>query len=264
MEGSALLLPRLQRWMPGLHLLKTYESSNFRGDLVAGVSVAAVAIPIGIALAAILMVSAIGLFDIKSVVSFYKTSKPEFRHSVVATLGVMTVGILPGILVAVGLALMKLLMLASRPHAAELGMVPGEPDFHNLETTPNARPIPGLIIYRFDASIVFFNAEYFQSRVRAVIAAAKEKPKWFLYDSEAAAVLDITGGEVLKSLQAELEAKGIVFGIARSKGWFKTMLHRTGVVECVGQDYIFPTVTAGVAAYQRQLEGRNDLEVEAK
>jgi hypothetical protein len=81
MEGSALLLPRLQRWMPGLHLLKTYESSNFRGDLVAGVSVAAVAIPIGIALAAILMVSAIGLFDIKSVVSFYKTSKPEFRFS---------------------------------------------------------------------------------------------------------------------------------------------------------------------------------------
>jgi high affinity sulfate transporter 1 len=206
------------------------------------------------ALAAILITSAIGLFDIASVRRYYKTSKPEFRHSIVAMIGVMTVGILPGILVAVGLALLKLLMLASKPHDAILGLLPGRDDFHNVNET-NVQTIPGLVIYRFDSSIVFFNADYFQSRVRTVIAQSREEPQWFILDAESIPLIDVTGAEALESLRVELRAKGIALNIARAKGWFRAMLERTGLAERLGGEHIFLTVNAAVAAYRAQRDG---------
>ena len=82
-----------------------------------------------------------------------------------AMLGVMTVGVLGGVLIAVGLAMLKLLMLASKPHDAVLGVVPGRDGFENLATEPAARSIPGVVVFRFDGSLLFFNADYFASRV---------------------------------------------------------------------------------------------------
>lgn len=116
------------------------------------------------ALAAILISSSIGLFDLHSLRRYYRVSKPEFRHSVVAMLGVMTIGVLGGVLVAVGLAMLKLLMLASKPHDAVLGVKAETDDFVNLASEPLAKPIPGVVVYRFDSSLLFFNADYFGSR----------------------------------------------------------------------------------------------------
>ena len=124
------------------------------------------------ALAAVIMVSAFGLFDFAELRNLYEISRRELLLSVGTTLGVLILGVLPGVLWAVALSLLWLLARASRPHDAVLGRVPGMKGFHELEDYPEATTVPGLVIYRFDSDLVFFNADYFKERVRAVIAAS--------------------------------------------------------------------------------------------
>jgi high affinity sulfate transporter 1 len=201
------------------------------------------------ALAAILVSSTLGLFDVSSLRRYYRISRTEFWLSVVAMLGVMTVGVLPGVLIAVGLALLRLLRLASRPHDVVLGLVQEKDDVYSAVEEEGGRTIPGLIIYRFDSSLLFFNADYFKDRVRAIIRNANTKPKCFLFDVESVPVLDISGADALEELRTELARMGIVLAIARAKGLFRVMLDRSGVSEKIGRQYIFPTVHAGAQAF---------------
>lgn len=211
------------------------------------------------ALAAILITSALGLFDIAALRRYYRISKPEFRHSVVAMLGVMTVGVLPGVLVAVGIAFMKLLMMASRPHDAVLGVAPGKRGFYNLAEEPSSRSVPGVIIYRFDASLLFFNADRFKDRVHTVIQESPQKPEWFVFDAESVPIMDTTAADALCSLHTELANQGIVLVIARSKGFFRMMLERAGLAEQIGAAHLFPTIEAAVEAHERRgVEPRPD------
>src|SRR4051812_9540463 len=113
------------------------------------------------ALAAILISSALGLFDFAAMRGYYRVSKPELRHALVAMIGVMTVGVLAGVLVAVALAILRLLRLASRPHDAVLGRIEGKHDAYGVGGE-GGETIPGLLIYRFDSSLLFFNADYFK------------------------------------------------------------------------------------------------------
>ena len=203
------------------------------------------------ALAAILIASSISLFDLASLRRYYRVSRPEFRHAIVAMLGVMTVGVLMGVLVAVGLAMLKLLLLASKPHDAVLGIIPGEETFANVFENPEARTIPGVVVYRFDSSLLFFNADYFASRVRTVIREAGEQPEAFILDAEAMPILDTTGADTLASLHDELQKQGTTLSIARAKGWFRVMLERSGLAEKLGHEHLFVSVKAAVDAGSR-------------
>jgi len=206
------------------------------------------------ALAAILISSALGLFDVASLRRYYRVSRPEFWLSLVAMLGVMTVGVLQGVLIAVALALLKLLRLASRPHDAVLGLIQSNDDVYSAEE--GGKEVPGLIIYRFDSSLLFFNADYFKDRVRALIGDTNPKPQWLLFDAESVPILDVTGADVLDELRAELKGTGIVLAIARAKGLFRVMLERTGVAEKIGAEHMFATVHAGARAF---LKGKGKI-----
>lgn len=199
------------------------------------------------ALAAILISAVMGLFDFASMREYYRVSRPEFRHSLVAMIGVMSVGVLPGILVAVALALLRLLRLASRPHDAVLGLLAEKDGVYTVGE--GGREIPGLIVYRFDSSLLFFNADYFKDRVLALCNAAGTPPEWLLFDAESAPVLDVTGAAVLESLRAELTGRGVVLAVTRAKGLFRGMLERTGLAERIGPAYFFPAVHVGVKAF---------------
>ena len=203
------------------------------------------------ALAAILISSALGLFDFASLREYYRLSKPEFRHSIAAMLGVMILGVLPGVLIAVGLALLKLLRQASRPRDAVLGMVHGDGDRYCVPEDEGGQTIPGLLIYRFESSIVFFNADYFSDRVRGLIAQTDDKPKSVLFDAEAVPFIDVSGAYALDSLRAELARQGIILGIARARGIFRRMLDQSGVAERIGSENFFPTVHSGAESFQR-------------
>ena len=203
------------------------------------------------ALAAILISSALGLFDWASLRRYYRLSKPEFRQSVAAMLGVMTLGVLQGVLIAVALAMLNLLRHASRPRDAILGVVvDSNNDSHTANLEEGGKAIEGVLIYRFEASLVFFNADYFTERVRAVINIAESKPRTFLFDAESVPLLDISGAYAIDALRSELAEKGIVFGIARARGLFRVMLERAGVAERIGSENLFHTVRAGAAAYE--------------
>jgi len=169
------------------------------------------------ALAAVIMVSAVGLFDFATLRDLYRSSRRELLLSVTTTLGVLLLGVLHGVLLAVILSLLWLLAIGSRPHDAVLGRVPGIKGFHDITDYPGATTVPGLILYRFDANLVFFNADYFRERVRSIIAAADTPVEWFVVDASAVNVVDITAVHKYEELREELAARGILLGAARVK-----------------------------------------------
>jgi high affinity sulfate transporter 1 len=202
------------------------------------------------ALAAVLIMAGIGLLDVTTLRRLRTIDRFEFRLSIATTLGVLLAGVLPGILIAVALAIVRLLGLTARPTDALLGAMPGQDVYQDVAEHPDARTVPGLIVYRFDASPLFFNAGYLTQRIRAVVAAAPVKPAWFLYSAEASNFLDFTGAEALEQVRSELVAQGITFAVARPRGRFDAMLHRSGLAERIGANRIFPSVRSAVQAYR--------------
>jgi MFS superfamily sulfate permease-like transporter len=133
-----------------------------------------------------------------------------------------------------------------------LGLVEGKDGTYDVAEEAGAKTIPGLIVYRFDAALLFFNAERFQSRVRELVEAADPKPRWVLFDAESAPLLDLTGADALESLRAELAAQGITLAVARAKGFFGALLARSGVAGRIGQEHLFPTVQSGIRAFRER------------
>jgi MFS superfamily sulfate permease-like transporter len=203
------------------------------------------------ALAAILISSAMGLFDFASLRRYYRISGPEFRHSVVAMIGVMTVGVLPGVLIAVGLALLNLLPHASHPRDSLLGLVQdedGEDDY--ISQAEGGQAIPGLIIYRFEASLVFFNSDYFSDSVHLSVRAADSPARFLLLDAGSVPLIDISGAYAVETLRNELANKGIVLGIARASKLVRTILERAGVAETIGSENLHHSVHEAARRYR--------------
>jgi len=202
-------------------------------------------------LATVLIMAAQSLFDIDGLRALRRIHPGEFALSLVATLGVITVGVLPGVLIAVALAISLLLARASRPHDAVLGRIPGVDGYQDIESQEGAETLPGLVIYRFDAALVFFNADFFKARVRTVIAAA-EAPRWFLLDAEAISLIDTTGAAILEEVRVKLAAHGIAMAISRARPPARNILRRTGFEDRIGADRFYPTVRSGVEAILHQ------------
>lgn len=116
----------------------------------------------------------------------------------------MTVGVLPRVLIAVGLALLRLLRMASRPHDVVLGLVQEKNDAYSAVEEEGGKTIPGLIIYRFDSSLLFLTQTISKTACAAIIRNANTKPRSFLFDVESVPVLDITGADALEELRVEL------------------------------------------------------------
>jgi MFS superfamily sulfate permease-like transporter len=199
-------------------------------------------------LSAVLIKASLGLFDLRALATLRRVSPSEFRLCIITLLGVITVGVLPGVVVAVGIAIGQLLMKASQPHDAVLGRIPGTNDYRDTATHPGAELFPGLVIYRFDASLVFFNADYFKTRVRTLVREAPAPVRAFLLDAETIPYLDTTGAAVLDQVCGELEREGITPAVAAAKSPVRAMLDRTGFAVRVGPGRIFPTVHSAVEA----------------
>jgi MFS superfamily sulfate permease-like transporter len=206
------------------------------------------------ALAAVVFVSAISLFDFAGLRELARMSWREGLLSIGTTLGVLVLGVLPGVMLAVALSLAWLLMVASRPQDAVLGRVSGLPGFHSVADYPKATTVPGLLIYRFEADLVFFNIDYFAERLRAAIAASATPVEWAIIDASPINWIDATAVQRLDELQSELAARGITLGVARAKlslgrafdpDWVSQRLAATGL-------HRFPTLKAAVNAFNKQ------------
>jgi len=200
-------------------------------------------------LAAVLVNAALGLFDLESLVTLRKVSRPEFRLSILSTLGVITLGVLPGVAIAVAMAMLLILIRASKPHDAVLGRMAGA-GFRDMEIHPEAEAIEGLMIYRFDSSLLFFNSDFFKSRVKALVMNTTPKPRHFLLVAETIILLDTTGAATLEELIEEFSGLDITFAVAQAKRPVRGMLERTGLTQKIGENNLFPTVEAAVMALQ--------------
>jgi len=206
------------------------------------------------ALAAVIIVSAVHLSDVEALKELYEASGREFVLSVGTTIGVLVLGVLPGVLLAVALTLVWLLMVGSKPSDAVLGRVKGMKGFHNVREYPEATTVPGLLIYRFDSDLIFFNAELFRQRVREAIAAEENPVEWVILDVSPVNVIDFTAVQQFQELHDELAAEGIVLGIARARGTLSQFFRPSFVSEVRGgyDQYIFPTLRAAVKGFQHR------------
>lgn len=202
------------------------------------------------ALGAVLLMAGWGLIDFRALRGFWRLSRFEFALCVLTTVGVLSVGVLPGIFVAIMLALLRLLYLTYRPHDAVMGWVHGIDGQVELEQYPNARTLPGLVIYRFDAPLLFFNADYFKQRLLEVVAEARQ-PRAVLLNAEGILNLDISGLTTLREVQQTLDAQGVHLSLARVTGETLAMLKRSGLLGEVKPPLVFSSVRAGVNAYRR-------------
>lgn len=206
-------------------------------------------------LAAVLVSAALGIFDLKTLAWLRRIRKPEFRLAVVTWLGVITIGVLRGVLLAVILAIIELLNRTSRPRDAVLGYSEERDDFYDVAMHDGLETVPGLLIYRFNAPIVFFNADYFRARVRTSLDTAAEKADWFLLDAEMISAIDATALSILEDLQSELASRGVTLTVARPSRQFREMIQATGLDREIGRIHIFANVKAGFDAFRERSEG---------
>lgn len=203
-------------------------------------------------LAAIVLVAASGLVDVRSVALLYRRSKPELVLFLAAFLGVAFVGVIQGIFFAVVLSLGDFVRRAWRPHDARLGRVRELKGYHDLARYPHARLIPGLFLYRFDAPLFFANARYFRERVLETIDAAGAgdgRIRWVIVAAEPITDIDTTAGEVLERLHEELASRGVVLAFAEMKDPVKDRMRRYDLYDRFGADRFFPTLGTAVDAY---------------
>jgi high affinity sulfate transporter 1 len=201
------------------------------------------------ALAAVVISAAIGLIEVAGVRKLYRLRRTEFALSIACFLGVALLGVIEGIFIAVGLALLDFIRRAWRPYDAVLGRVEGLKGYHDVARHPDAKRIPGLVLFRWDAPLFFANAEVFADRLGQAIASSPTPVRWVIVAAEPVTDLDTTAADVLQRLDEELATDGIDLRFAEMKGPVKDRLKRYALFERFGADHFYPTIGTAVDAY---------------
>jgi high affinity sulfate transporter 1 len=199
------------------------------------------------ALAAVVIAAAIGLFEVADLRRIFRIQQWEFWLSVVCFVGVAVFGVIPGIGLAVVLAVIEFLWDGWRPHHAVLGRVDGVRGYHDLKRYPDARLIPGMVLFRWDAPLFFANAELFHQRVREAVAQSPTQVRRIVVAAEPVTSIDVTSADMLAEFEQELRTSGIELRFAELKDPVKDKLKRFELFERFGVFY--PTVGAAVDAY---------------
>lgn len=207
------------------------------------------------ALGALVVYAALRLIELSEFRRIASFRRSELLLAVATTIGVVALGVLYGVLVAVGLSVIDLLRRVARPHDGILGYVPGIAGMHDIDDYPDARPVPGLVVYRYDSPLFFANAEDFHRRA---LAAADDSPtpvRWLLLNTEANVEIDITAIDALDALREDLAARGIVLALARVKQDLRDDLEAAGFLERLGPGRVFYTLPTAVEAFKKESPG---------
>jgi high affinity sulfate transporter 1 len=201
------------------------------------------------ALAAVVISACLALVEVPGVTRLYRLRRGEFVLSIVCFLGVALLGVVTGIFISIGLALLAFIWRAWRPYAAVLGRVDGVSGWHDLSRHPEARRIPGLLLFRWDAPLFFANAQAFHEQVRRAVADAPTRTHWVVVAAEPVTDVDITAADALLALDAELHQAGMDLFFAEMKGPVKDRLKRYGLFARLGAENFFPTIEQAVDRY---------------
>lgn len=209
------------------------------------------------ALAAIIIDAGLRLIDVGAFRRLARYRRSEAVLAVLTTAGVLTFGLLTGVVIAVILSLLVALGRAATPNTAVLGTVPGIDGYHNVERYPKAETVPGLIIYRWDAPLSFLNATYFRRQARDLVTDADDPVHWVLVDAEAISDIDSTGIQSLSQLCDFMEEAGVTLAFSRLRSRERLRLSEAGLEERIGREYFFATTRTAVEAY---LDGQSSAD----
>ena len=206
------------------------------------------------ALAAVVIASAIGLIEMSDLRRIYRIQRWEFWLSIACFVGVAVFGVIPGIGLAIIIAVVEFLWDGWRPHSAVLGRVDHLKGYHDITRHPEARLIPGLVLFRWDAPLFFANAELFSKRVLDAVSSSPTPVRWLVVAAEPVTSVDVTAADAVLELDDRLFSLGIELGFAEMKDPVKDKLKRFGLFARIGEGSFFATVGEAVSAYRTRYQ----------
>ncbi|CBL46145.1 Sulphate anion transporter [gamma proteobacterium HdN1] len=201
------------------------------------------------ALAAVVIASAISLFEFRDLKRIYRIQNWEFWLSMGCFAGVVVLGAIPGIGLAIVFAVIEFLWDGWRPHYAILGQADGVRGFHDIKRYPHARRVPGLVLFRWDAPLFFANAELFQDSILKAVAESPTPVRWVVVTAEPVTSVDVTSADILTELLAILRSTGIELHFAEMKDPVKDKIKKFELLDVLGQNVFHPTIDAAVEDY---------------
>ena len=201
------------------------------------------------ALAAVVIASALSLFEIHDLRRIHRIQRWEFWLSIGCLVGVAVLGPMPGIALAIVIAVIEFLWDGWRPHSAVLGRVDGVKGYHDIGRYPSARVVPGLVLFRWDAPLFFANAEFFRDRALEAVAASPTPARWLVVGAEPVTSVDVTAADIVEDLDKTLHAAGIDLCFAEMKDPVKDKLKRFGLFRRLGEKRFFATIGEAVGSY---------------
>jgi sulfate permease, SulP family len=201
-------------------------------------------------LAAVVLMAVLGLFNVPVLVRLWRTDKSELLIAAVALGGVLTSGLLRGVLIGAVISMLLLIHRAAHPHVAFLGRIPGTRRFSDAQRHEDNELIPGVLIFRSEGSLVYFNADHVRESVLAEVRKSRPAPNVVICDLSAAPIVDLAGAEMLKELAHELHSKDIQLRIVEARSKVRDKLRIEGLEDRIGRIDRFTTVADAVDAMQ--------------
>jgi high affinity sulfate transporter 1 len=202
-------------------------------------------------LAAIVIAASFSLFDVAELRRLWRARRAEFLLAMACLLGVAFVGVLQGIVVAVGLSVLYIFKRAWSPYSAVLGHAPGLQGWHDVTRFPDAQQIPGLLVIRWSAPLFFANANQFRDRIRSAIRTTTPPPRWVLIAAEPITDIDTTAGAMLVDLDQELSASGVSLAFAEVQSGVRDWVERYELLADVQRSRSFRSLDEAVETFLR-------------
>src|SRR3954452_8064996 len=202
------------------------------------------------ALAGVVIAAALSLMNFRALRKYWSVRKSSFLLSIVATLGVVALGVLEGIVVAIFLAVLMFFRRNWWPHGAVLGRTSDSEGWHSVDDLPGAQEEAGIVVYRWEAPLFFANSGTFRQQIRRLVR--ERNPRWIVLQCEAITDIDVTAAEVLEQLDLELNRAGIHMAFVEMRSRLQELVGRNGLYDTLDRDHFYPTLDAALGAIRAE------------
>ena len=201
------------------------------------------------ALAAVVIAAALSLVNLRAVRQYARVRPSSLLLSIVASLGVIVLGVLEGIVVAIFLAVLLFFRRSWWPHGAVLARSDGVEGWHDITQLPAPTEVPGVVVYRWEAPLFFANAGAFRQQIRRLVA--ERRPAWVVVQCEAITDIDVTAAEMLEELDEELNADGRHMAFVEMRSRLQELVQQYGLFETLDRDHFYPSIETAVRAIEQ-------------
>jgi MFS superfamily sulfate permease-like transporter len=202
------------------------------------------------ALAAVLIGAALSLLNLDALRRYYRVRKSALAISLAATIGVVVFGVLPGIVIAIGLAVLLFFRRSWQPHGEVLGRAENPAGWHSIGDDQTAQEVPNITVFRWEAPLFFANCSAFRAQVRGLVKS--RSPSWVVVQCEAVTDVDVTAAKMLEQLDSELNAVGVHLAFVEMRSRLRDLVSRYGLYETLDRYQFYSSIDAALAAINEE------------